>query len=74
MEAMSDAFASFARTSAAGVQGGPSNLQRFKTHHPLIFTGGRDPMVADHWFPKIKKIIEAIEITSDATKIRLVAF
>ena len=24
----------------AGAQGGPSNLQRFKSHHPLTFTGG----------------------------------
>ena len=31
-------------------------------------------MVADHWFQQIKKIIEAMEITSDATKIRLATF
>ena len=31
-------------------------------------------MVADHWLQQIEKILEAIEITSDATKIRLVAF
>ena len=31
-------------------------------------------MVADHWFKQIEKILEAMEITSDATKIRLVAF
>ena len=28
----------------------PNNLQRFRTHHPPTFTGGGDPMVADHWF------------------------
>ena len=71
---MSAAFASFARTNAAGGQGGPSNLQRFKTYHPPTFTGGGDPMVVDHWFWQIKKILEAMEITSDATKIRLAAF
>ena len=31
-------------------------------------------MVACHWFHKIEKILEAMEITSDATKIRLAAF
>ena len=31
-------------------------------------------MVADHWLQQIEKIFEAMEITSDATKIRLVAF
>ena len=35
---------------AAGSQGDPSNLQRFKSHHPSTFIGGGDPMVADHWF------------------------
>ena len=49
-EAMSVAFASFAHVSAVGSQRGPSNLQRFKSHHPPTFTGGGDPMVVDHWF------------------------
>ena len=31
-------------------------------------------MVADHWFRQIEKILEAMKITSDATKIRLVVF
>ena len=31
-------------------------------------------MVVDHWFRQIEKILEAMEITSDATKIRLAAF
>ena len=43
-------------------------------HHPSRFTGGGDPMVADHWFMQIEKVLEAMEITSDTTKIRLVAF
>ena len=71
---MSTTFTSFAQASAVGGQVGPSNLQRFKTHHPPTFTGGGDPMVADHWFQQIEKILEAMEITFDATKIRLVAF
>ena len=57
-----------------GRQEDPSNLQRFRTHHPPTFTGGRDPMVADHWFVQIEKVLEAMEITSDATRIRLAAF
>ena len=47
-----------------------SNLQRFKTHHPPTFMGGGDPMVADHWFRQVEKVLEAMEI-SDAIKIRL---
>ena len=39
-----------AQASVAGSQEGPSNLQRFRTHHPPTFTGEGDPMVANHWF------------------------
>ena len=31
-------------------------------------------MVADHWFMQIENVLEAMEITSDTTRIRLVAF
>ena len=31
-------------------------------------------MVVDHWFMRIEKVLEAMEITSDATRIRLAAF
>ena len=31
-------------------------------------------MVADHWFMQNEKVLEAMEITSDTTRIRLVAF
>ena len=74
MEAISTAFTSIAQASAAGGQGGSNNLHKFKTHHPPTFTGGGDPMVADRWFRQIEKILEAMEITSNATKIRLAAF
>ena len=74
VEAVGIAIAANAQASAAGSQGGPSNLQRFRAHHPLIFTGGGDPMVADHWFMQVEKILEAMEITSDTSKIRLAAF
>ena len=66
--------AAIAQAGIAGSQGGPSNLQRFRAHHPPTFTWGGDPMVVDHWFMQIEKVLEAIEITSDATKIRLAAF
>ena len=39
MEAMGAAFTSIPQASAAGVQGGSNNLQRFKAHHPPTFTG-----------------------------------
>ena len=73
-EAVGIAVADIAQASIEGSQGGPSNLQRFRTHHPPTFTGGRDPMVADHWFIQIEKVLEAMEITSDTTRIRLAAF
>ena len=31
-------------------------------------------MVADHWFMQIEKVLEVMEITSDATRIRLAGF
>ena len=74
VEVVGIAAAAIAQASVAGSQGGPSNLQRFKAHHPLTFTGGGDPMVADHWFMQVEKVLEAMEITSDTTRIRLAAF
>ena len=74
VEAVGVAAAAIAQACIAGSQGGPSNLQRFRAHHPPTFTGGGDPMVADHWFMQIEKVLEAMEITSDANRIRLVAF
>ena len=69
--AMGVAIAAIAQASAAG---GPSNLQRFIAHHPLTFTGGGDPVVANHWFRQVERILEAMEITSNATRIRLATF
>ena len=74
VEAVGVAAAAIARASVADSQGGPSNLQRFRAHHPSTFTGGGDPMVADHWFMQIENVLEAMEITSDTTRIRLAAF
>ena len=51
-----------ARAGIAGRQEDPSNLQRFRTHHPPTFTGGGDPMVADHWFMHIEKVLEAMRL------------
>ena len=31
-------------------------------------------MVADHWFMQVEKVLEAMEIASDTTRIRLAAF
>ena len=68
------AFTTFAQTSAVGGQGGSSDLQRFRAHHPPTFRGEGDPVVADHWFRQIERVLEAMEITSDVTRIRLAAF
>ena len=64
----------FAQASAVGSQGGPSNLQRFRAHNPPTITGGGDPMVANHWFMQVEKVLEAMEITSDTTRIKLAVF
>ena len=74
VEAVGIAAAAITQASIASSQGGPSNLQKFRAHHPPTFTGGGDPMVADHWFMQTENILEAMKITSDATRIRLAAF
>ena len=74
VEAVGVAEAAIAQASIAGSQGDLRNPQRFRTHHPSTFTGGGDLMVADHWFMQIEKVLEAMEITSDTTRIRLAAF
>ena len=73
-EAVGIAATAITQTNAASSQGGPSNLQRFRAHYPPTFTGGGDPMVADQWFMQVEKVLEAMEITFDATRIRLAAF
>ena len=74
VEAVGIAAAAIAQAGIAGSQGGPSNLQRFRAHHPPTFTGGGDLMVVGHWFMQIEKVLEAMKITSDMTRIRLAAF
>ena len=73
-EAVGITAAAIAQATVAGSQGGPSNLQRFRAHHPPTFTGGGDPMVADHWFMQVEKVLETMEIAFDTTRIRLAAF
>ena len=73
-KAVGIAAAAIAQADIVGSQGGPSNLQKFRAHHLPTFTGGGDPMKADHWFMQIEKVLEAMKITSDATRIRLSAF
>ena len=74
VEAVGVVVAAIAQASIAGSQGDPSNLRRFRAHHPPTSPGGGDPMVADHWVMQIEKVLEAMEITFDATRIRLAAF
>ena len=47
-------------------------MQKFKAYKSPTFVGGADPMVAYHWFQQVDKILEAMEITANVTKIRLV--
>ena len=74
VEAMGAAAAAIAQASMTRGQGGPNNLQRFIAYHPPAFKGGGDPMVSDHWFRHIERVLEGMEITSDTTRIRLAAF
>ena len=74
IEAMGAAIAIAAQADAAKGQEGANNLQMFKAHHPATFTGGGDPMVADHWFRQIERILRATEITLDTTRITLASF
>ena len=73
-EAVGSTVNAIARAGIAGRQEGPSNPQRFRTHHPPTFTEGGDSMVTNHWFMQIEKVLKAMEITSDTTRIRLAAF
>ena len=74
VEAIGIAAAAIAQAGIVGSQGGPSNLQKFRANHPPTFTGGGNLMLADHWFIQIEKVLEAMEITSDTTRIRLTMF
>ena len=74
METMDTTVAIIVQVGVAEGRGGMSNLQRFITHQPWIFRGGRDPLVADHWFRQIKRVLKAMEITSATTRIRLASF
>ena len=74
VEAVGIVAAAIAQAGIVGSQGGPRNLKRFRAHHHPTFTGEGDLMVADHWFMQIEKVLEAKEITSDTTRIRLAAF
>ena len=74
VEVVGVAEAAIAQASIAGSQGDPSKPRRFRTHHPPTFTGGRDQMVVDHWFMQNEKVLEAMEIISGATWIRLATF
>ena len=73
-EAVGITATAIVQAGIAGRYEDPNNLQRFGVHHPLTSTGGGDLVVADHWFMQIEKVLEAMEITSDTTRIRLVAF
>ena len=74
MEAMGTAFTTITHTSVASGQGGSSDLQRFTMHHPPMFKREGDPVVANHWFRKVERVLEAMEITFNVTRIRLTTF
>ena len=48
VEAMGAAFTTIAQARVVVSQGGPSDLQRFREHHPPTFRGGGDLVVVDH--------------------------
>ena len=57
IESMGGVIATTTQANAARRQGGASNLQRFKAHHPPTFIGETDQMVAGHWFCQIERIL-----------------
>ena len=67
VEAMGGAATAITQASAAGGQGRSSNLKRFIAHHPPT-------LVANHWFRQVERILKAMEITSDAMRIKLATF
>ena len=58
VEAIGVTAAAIAQAGIAGRQEGPSNLQRFRAHHPSTFTEGGDLMMTDHWFMQIEKVLD----------------
>ena len=74
IKAMCATTAAIAQAGVVGGQGGPNNLLRFMAHHLPAFRGGGDSMVADHWFRQVERVLEAMEITSNVTKIKLATF
>ena len=74
VEAVGITTNAIAQAGIAGRQEDPSNLKRFRAHHSPTFTGGGDQRVTDHWFMQIEKVLEAMKVTSDTTRIRLAAF
>ena len=74
MEAMATTFTTIAQTSIVGGQGGFSDFQRFRAHHPPTSRGGGDPVVVDHWFRQVERVLEGMEITFDVTWICLATF
>ena len=74
VEAVGITAAAISQAGIAGSQGGPSNLQSIRAHHPPTFTGEGGSMVADHWFIQIEEVSKAMEITSDVTRIMLAVF
>ena len=60
VEAVGITAAAIAPAGVAGRQEDPNNLQRFRAYHPPTFTGGGDPMVTDHWFMQIEKVLEGV--------------
>ena len=74
METMGATAAIIVQAGVVEGQGGMSNLHRFRAHHPSTFRGGGDPLVADHWFYQIERVVEAMEITSTTIRISLAGF
>ena len=44
------------------------------THYPPTFTGGGDLVAVDYWFRQVERALEAMEITFDATRIKVATF
>ena len=73
-QALRDLTTALLQAGVGGNRGGSTALQQFKAHHPPIYSAEPDPLIAERWINRIERILDAMEIANDATRINLVPF
>ena len=62
-----------AMTQMMEAQGRVDRYQSFNRHDPPIFTGGRDPMIAEEWLDQLEEIFR-ITRSADQDKVELATY